>query len=184
MAASRSHLTGGRDWISAVQYGDLQTYLPLDVLTKVDRMTMAHSVEARPPLLDHRLVEFAATIPARFRLRGGTTKYLLKQAMRGILPDEIIDRKKQGFAVPLAKWFRGPLAGFARDVLLSDSCRRRGVLNTDYIEQLLRLHQRGRNLDLQLWTTLSFEMWCRRFLDRGIEQPAVSHSASRTLHVA
>jgi asparagine synthase (glutamine-hydrolysing) len=170
-AASLSHLEGSCDWISAVQYGDLQTYLPLDVLTKVDRMTMAHSIEARPPLLDHRLVEFAATIPSRLRLRDGTTKYLLKQAMRGILPDEIIDRPKQGFAVPLARWFRGPLAEFAHDVLLSDNCRQRGFLNTVYIERLLQLHQRGRDLDLQLWTTLSFELWCRRFLDRSMEEP-------------
>ena len=184
MAASRSHLASERDWISAVQYGDLQTYLPLDVLTKDDRMTMAHSVEARPPLLDHRLVEFAATIPAHLRLHGGTTKYLLKQAMRGILPDDIIDRPKKGFAVPLAQWPRGPPAGFARDVLLSDSCRHRGLLNTDYIERLLRLHQRGRNLDLELWTTLSFELWCRRFLDRRVEQPASSPPTLRALHVA
>ena len=103
-------------------------YLPLDVLTKVDRMTMAHSIEARPPLLDHRLVEFAATIPPRLRYRDGTTKYLFKQALRGVLPDAIIDRRKQGFAVPLARWFRGPLLGFARDVLLSASSRERGVL--------------------------------------------------------
>ena len=94
-------------------------YLPLDILTKVDRMTMAHSIEARPPLLDHKLVEFAATVPARFRLRDGTTKYLFKQAMRGVLPDDIIDRPKQGFAVPLAQWFRRELAAFARDLLLS-----------------------------------------------------------------
>ncbi|OFW03809.1 MAG: asparagine synthase (glutamine-hydrolyzing) [Acidobacteria bacterium RIFCSPLOWO2_02_FULL_68_18] len=153
------------DWLSAVQYRDLHHYLPLDILTKVDRMTMAHSLEARPPLLDHRLVEFAATIPARLRLRGGTTKYLFKQAMRGILPDGIIDRRKHGFAVPLAHWFRGELAGFAHDLLLSDTCRRRGIFNLSYIERLLRLNARGRNLDLQLWTALSFEMWCRRFLD-------------------
>ncbi|MBI4486295.1 MAG: asparagine synthase (glutamine-hydrolyzing), partial [Acidobacteria bacterium] len=97
--AALSHLRGADDdWISAAQYCDLNNYLPLDVLTKVDRMTMAHSIEARPPLLDHRLVEFAATIPARFRLRDGTTKYLFKRAMRGILADEIIDRPKHGFA--------------------------------------------------------------------------------------
>ena len=87
----------GSDWVGALQYCDLQTYLPLDILTKVDRMTMAHSIEARPPLLDHRVVEFAATVPARYRLRDGTTKYLLKRAMRGILPDGIIDRPKQRF---------------------------------------------------------------------------------------
>ena len=165
-----SHLEGGGDWMSAVQYRDLQAYLPLDVLTKVDRMTMAHSIEARPPLLDHRLVEFAATIPSRLRYRDGITKYLFKQAMRGILPDDIIDRPKQGFAVPLARWLRGPLLDYARDVLLSETCRQRGVLNTASVERLLTLHQRGRDLDLQLWTMLSFELWCRRFLDQPVAQ--------------
>src|SRR5213079_1038274 len=117
-AQSLSQLAAcGADWMSAAQYCDLNNYLPLDILTKVDRMTMAHSIEARPPLLDHRLVEFAATIPAHIRLRGGTTKYLLKRAMRGILPDAVIDRPKHGFAVPLARWLRGDLATFSRDVL-------------------------------------------------------------------
>ncbi|MBI4477553.1 MAG: asparagine synthase (glutamine-hydrolyzing) [Acidobacteria bacterium] len=153
-------------WLDAAQYGDLRRYLPLDILTKVDRMTMAHSIEARPPLLDHPLVEFAATIPAELRLRGGTTKYLLKQAMRGVLPDEIIDRPKHGFAVPLARWFRGELAGFTRDILLSDTCRRRGVFEREYLELLLRLNDQGRDLDLQVWTLLSFELWCQRFMDR------------------
>jgi asparagine synthase (glutamine-hydrolysing) len=175
-AASMSDLQSGGDWMSAIQYRDLQSYLPLDILTKVDRMTMAHSLEARPPLLDHKLVEFAATVPARLRMKNGTTKYLLKQAMRGVLPDSIIDRTKQGFAVPLGRWFRGPLAGFARDILLSDQSRQRGLLNTTYIERLLQMHQRGRNLDLQLWTTLSFELWCRRFLDRRGSQ-AISRAA-------
>src|SRR6266545_3343438 len=100
---------GGNDWLAAAQYRDIHTYLPLDILTKVDRMTMAHSLEARPPLLDHKLVEFAATVPAKFRLHDGTTKYLFKQAMRAVLPDQIIDRQKHGFAVPLAQWFRGDL---------------------------------------------------------------------------
>ncbi|OLE82563.1 MAG: asparagine synthase (glutamine-hydrolyzing) [Acidobacteria bacterium 13_1_20CM_2_65_9] len=167
--------TGGGDWLAAVQHHDLQTYLPLDILTKVDRMTMAHSIEARPPLLDHKLVEFAATIPAHMRLRGGTTKYLLKRAMRGILPDAIIDRPKHGFAVPLARWFRGDLSEFARDLLLSDTCRQRGFFNTKYIETLFRQHDRGRDLDLQLWTILSFELWCRRFLDAPRASARRSH---------
>ena len=161
---------GDDDWLSAVQYRDLHTYLPLDILTKVDRMTMAHSLEARPPLLDHKLVEFAATVPARFRLRDGTTKYLFKQALRGVLPDNIIDRTKHGFAVPLAHWFRTDLAGFARDLLVSDTCRQRGFFDTRYIDRLLRLNARGRDLDLQLWTILSFELWCRRFLDSRSER--------------
>jgi asparagine synthase (glutamine-hydrolysing) len=159
-------LDDAADWLSSVQYFDLNAYLPQDILTKVDRMTMAHSLEARPPLLDHRLVEFAATIPARLRLRDGTTKYLFKKALRGVLPDSIIDRRKQGFAVPLATWLREDLSTFARDVLLSPTAARRGVFNLDYVEHLLKLHDRGRDLDLQLWTILSVELWCRRFMDQ------------------
>jgi asparagine synthase (glutamine-hydrolysing) len=153
------------DWLAAAQYDDINRYLPLDILTKVDRMSMAHSIEARPPLLDHKFVEFAATIPARLRLAGRDTKYIFKKAMRGILPDAIIDRRKHGFAVPLGHWFRGELAGFARDMLLSDACRERGIFDTRAVERLFQLHQRGRDLDLQLWTMLSFELWCRRFMD-------------------
>jgi len=155
----------GGDWLAAAQYDDLNRYLPLDILTKVDRMTMAHSIEALPPLLDHKFVEFAATIPARFRIQGRDTKYIFKKAMRGILPDSIIDRQKHGFAVPLARWFRGELEAFARDVLLSPTCRDRGIFDTRSVEHLFRLHARGRDLDLQLWTMLSFELWCQRFLD-------------------
>ena len=153
------------DWLAAAQYDDINRYLPIDILTKVDRMSMAHSIEARPPLLDHKFVEFAATIPARWRLAGRDTKYIFKRAMRGILPDAIIDRQKHGFAVPLAHWFRGELAAFARDVLLSETCRERGIFDTRTVERLFLLHQRGRDLDLQLWTMLSFELWCRRFMD-------------------
>jgi asparagine synthase (glutamine-hydrolysing) len=162
------------DWLGAVQYRDLHTYLPLDILTKVDRATMAHSLEARPPLLDHRLAEFAATIPTKYRLHGGTTKYLFKQAMRGVLPDRIIDRQKHGFAVPIATWLRGSLSDFARSVLLSASCRHRGLFDATQVERLLRLNAGGRDLDLQLWTMLSFELWCQRFLDGapGRQQPA------------
>jgi asparagine synthase (glutamine-hydrolysing) len=164
-APALRHLTAS-DWLSGLQYFDLQSYLPLDILTKVDRMSMAHSIESRPALLDHRLVEFAATIPPDLRLRGRTTKYLFKQAMRGILPDAIVDRPKQGFAIPLARWFRGGWSGYVRDVLLSDTCRNRGIFNPAYVEELLRLHDRGRPLDLHLWTMISFEQWCRTFLDR------------------
>ena len=164
-AASLTYLDRGNDWVSTLQYRDLHTYLPLDILTKVDRMTMAHSIEARPPLLDHHLVEFAATVPSHLRLHDGTTKYLFKRAMRGLLPADIIDRPKRGFAVPLARWFRGHLAEFARDILLSDTTRQRQYLNTDYLERLIDRHMQGCDLDLQLWTTMSFELWCRQFLD-------------------
>jgi len=172
--------TYGQDWLGALQYLDLHSYLPLDILTKVDRATMAHSLEARPPLLDHRLAEFAATIPARYRLHGGTTKYLFKQAMRGILPDGIIDRPKHGFAVPIASWLRGDLAEFTRSLLLSAACRHRGFFNGARIERLLELNARGRDLDLQLWTMMSFELWCQRFLDpTPRQQPAPIRQARR-----
>jgi len=152
-------------WLSSLQYLDIKSYLPQDILTKVDRMSMAHSIEARVPLLDHKLMEFAATIPPEMRLRDGTTKHIFKRAMRGILPPEIIDRPKQGFAVPLAGWFRGPLDGVLRDLLLSARSRQRGIFNTGYVERLIARHQAGRPLDWQLWTLVSFEMWCRTFLD-------------------
>jgi asparagine synthase (glutamine-hydrolysing) len=127
-------------------------------------MTMAHSIEARPPLLDHKLVEFAATIPARSAC--GRHDQVPAEASDARDPARpIIDRPKHGFAVPLAHWFRGSLAGFARDLLLAGSARQRGFFNARYIESLLQQNDRGRDLDLQLWTILSFELWCQRFLD-------------------
>jgi asparagine synthase (glutamine-hydrolysing) len=173
-ALALSHLgPRGDSRLSALQYWDLQCYLPLEILTKVDRMTMAHSIEARPVLLDHRLVEFAASVPAELLIKGRTTKYLFKQALRGVLPDAIIDRKKHGFAVPLAHWFRGDLSGFLRELLLSETSRQRGIFEPAYLEKLLRLHDDGRNLDDQLWTLASFELWCRAVLDgRPSSRPA------------
>jgi len=166
--------------LSSLQYCDLRAYLPLDILTKVDRMTMAHSLEARPALLDHRLVEFAASLPADLKIRNGETKYVFKQAMRGRLPDSTIDRKKQGFGVPLASWFRGPWTSFARDLLLSRVSRERGVIDPSFVAHLLKLHDAGRPLDREIWTLVSFEQWCRMFLDgpprpAARPQPAVLH---------
>jgi len=155
----------GSDWLSRLQHFDIKRYLPLDILTKVDRMSMAHSIEARVPLLDHRLAEFAATIPSEMRLKGTTTKHIFKKALRGLLPAGILDRPKRGFAVPLGRWFRGQLRGYVRDLLLSDVCRQRGVLDPAYVERLLARHDGGRELDLHLWTLVSFELWCRAFLD-------------------
>src|SRR5207248_9304014 len=109
---------GGRglSFPARLQHLDLETYLPGDILTKVDRMSMAHSIEARVPLLDHTLVELAATIPPELKLRGRTTKYVFKQALAGRLPEAILHRPKRGFAVPLGAWFRHGLAGFVRDL--------------------------------------------------------------------
>ena len=105
-----------RDGLDAAQYADMKIWLPGDILTKVDRTSMAVGLEAREPLLDHRLVEFAATLPTRMRLRGGEGKWLMKRAMRGHLPDDILYRRKMGFVTPVSAWFRGPLAGAAREL--------------------------------------------------------------------
>lgn len=165
-------LQAGADWLSQFQRLDLERYLPLDILTKVDRMSMANSLEARVPLLDHKFVEFASTIPTELRMRGEETKYIFKKALRGILPDEILYRRKQGFAVPLAAWFRASLGEMVRELLLTDSSRSARFVNPDYIEKILAMNARGRSMDLQLWTLVSFELWCRRFLD-GLSTEAV-----------
>jgi len=133
---------------------------------------MANSLEARVPLLDHKFVEFASTIPTELRMRGEETKYIFKKALRGILPDEILYRRKQGFAVPLAAWFRASLGEMVRELLLTDSSRSARFVNPDYIEKILAMNARGRSMDLQLWTLVSFELWCRRFLD-GLSTEAV-----------
>jgi asparagine synthase (glutamine-hydrolysing) len=170
-------------WLTRLQAFDLMRYLPLDILAKVDRMSMAHSIEARVPLLDHKVVEFAATIPPELRLRNGTTKYIFKRAMRGVLPDSILNRPKHGFGVPLGRWFRGQLGNFVRELLLSETSRQRGIFNTTYIEQLVQRHENGRALDVHLWTLISFELWCRTFLDRGPRHAAGTKTKPRDAHV-
>jgi asparagine synthase (glutamine-hydrolysing) len=165
--AALAHLRASGHWLSGVQHWDVQAYLPLDILPKVDRMTMAHSIEARPVLLDHKLVEFAARVPPDLRLKNGTTKYLFKRAMRGVLPDAVIDRPKRGFGIPLGSWFRGDWASFVRDLLLSDRCHDRGLFRRGYLERLIQLNDGGRDMSKQLWTLVSIELWCRAFLDAG-----------------
>ena len=158
-------LQPGADWLSQLQRQDLESYLPLDVLTKVDRMSMANSLEVRVPLLDHKFVEFAATIPSEWRLHENETKYIFKKTLRGLLPDDILYRRKQGFAVPIGTWFRTHLGAMINDLLLSDTSMSARFVNRDYVRRIMALHERGRGMDLQLWTLVSFELWCRQFLD-------------------
>ena len=167
-------------WLSTLQDLDFRHYLPLDILTKVDRMSMAHSLEARVPLLDHPFVEFAATIPADWKLHRGRTKHIFVKALRGWLPDEVLDRSKKGFGVPLNRWFRGPLRPVVQELLLSDTFRRRGIFDAAYVKRLIERQEQGRPLDLHLWTLMSFELWCRTFMDRRstpVTQPARRSSA-------
>lgn len=133
-----------RSGLDRAQYADLKFWLPGDILTKVDRTSMAVSLEAREPLLDHRLIEFAATLPERMRVRGKQGKWLLKKAMRRYLPDDILYRPKQGFVTPIAQWLRGPLAGEARAIASSAALARTGWFDTATLGKLAEAHVAGR----------------------------------------
>ena len=119
------------------------------------------------PLLDHTLVEFAATIPPELQMQNGERKALFKRAMRGVLPEAVLSRPKRGFAIPLGRWLRGPLAPFVHDLLLSEKSLGRGIFDPGQIRRIVAQPERGQeDLDLQLWTLISIELWCRLFLDR------------------
>ena len=140
--------------------------MPGDILTKVDRMTMAVSLEARVPLLDHKLIEFVARIPARMKMKGLETKHIFKQAVRGLVPNEILDRSKQGFGLPIQKWINQELRSYIKDVLFDRRTRERGYFNQDYIELLYNEHDRARRDNTgPLWTLFMLELWHRTFLD-------------------
>jgi asparagine synthase (glutamine-hydrolysing) len=148
---------------------NMMSYLPGDLLVKTDRMSMANSLEARCPFLDQRLVEFAWTIPSQLKLKGMTTKYVLKRALEGLLPDEIIWRKKHGFGVPVGKWFRTSLKDFLRDTLLSPEALQRGYFREPILRSLIDEHIGGkRDHGHRLWALLTFEIWHRLFIDREV----------------
>lgn len=149
--------------LSLVQYLDMKTYLPGDILTKVDRASMAHALEVRVPLLDHKLVEWISSLPPDLKLRGREGKYVFKKAMEPHLPDSILYRPKMGFAVPLAKWFRGPLRERVREAVLNPAMAGSGYFNMDSLRQLLDLHQSGmRDCSSPLWSLLMFEAFLRQ----------------------
>ncbi|NCT68793.1 MAG: asparagine synthase (glutamine-hydrolyzing) [Rhodanobacteraceae bacterium] len=150
---------------------DFASYLPDDILVKVDRMSMANSLESRAPLLDHRLIDFAARLPANLRIRGGRGKYLLRRVAARWLPAEVLAKRKQGFGVPLAAWFRGPLRELAQDLIASRAFRERGLLAPRAAEECLRQHLSGADdCSEALWLILSLELWARRYLDAPATQ--------------
>jgi asparagine synthase (glutamine-hydrolysing) len=145
---------------------DLETYLPEDVLTKVDRMSMAHSIESRVPLLDHPLVEFAVRLPLDLKIRDGRRKWLLRQVAARVLPADVLARRKQGFAVPLGAWFRGDLRDACQDLLGSARARQRGLFDAREVDRLLREHLDGRrNHELRLWQLVMLELWQRAYVE-------------------
>jgi asparagine synthase (glutamine-hydrolysing) len=157
--------SGPRGPLDRMLAADTVSYLPDDLLTKMDRATMAHSLEARAPLLDHRLTEFAATLPPERKLRGKDSKVLLREVSRKLLPPGFINRPKHGFAVPLGGWFRGPLGDVYRDTVLSPEAILRDHLDQEAAASLLDEHLGGAvDHGRRLWLLLSFELWARRWL--------------------
>jgi asparagine synthase (glutamine-hydrolysing) len=156
----------GFDNINLMLYMDLKTWLPDDLLSKVDRMSMAASLEARVPYLDHRLVEFAASLPSSMKIKGNVGKYILKKAAQKYLPSEIINRQKKGFAVPLGPWFRKELKPLLIDTLHSEKFQKRGYFDIAKTEELLQEHMSGqKDHHLLLYGLLLVELWHRRFID-------------------
>jgi asparagine synthase (glutamine-hydrolysing) len=146
---------------------DVMTYLPGDLLVKMDRMTMANSLEARSPFLDHILMEYAARLPIEIKFKDFSLKSLLKNALRGIVPDQILDGKKHGFTLPIERWLKQDLQSFSKEILLSPETLRRGLINHRYVRQIIRDHEIGRRAYHHLiWALLNLEIWCRTFLDR------------------
>jgi asparagine synthase (glutamine-hydrolysing) len=153
----------------------------VELLMKQDQMSMSASIESRVPFLDHKLVEFAARLPDRLKLRGLTTKRILREAMTGLLPESVLARRKMGFPVPFAQWMRGTWSTAAEDVLLDRRTRERGLLNTPAVGALLRDHRTGRrNGGDAIWALLNLELWYRTFIDgAGIQ----TLPAARAPHV-
>jgi asparagine synthase (glutamine-hydrolysing) len=174
--ARHFHRFGALPHDSRMMRFDFETYLPEDVLVKVDRMSMAHSIESRVPLLDNEVIDFAASLPARFKIRDGRRKHVLKRALEPLLPAGILNRRKQGFGVPLGNWFRGGLTGLFSDVLDAPRTRQRGYFEPAFVSRLLREHLTGqRDHTSRLWQLLVFELWHRQYLDRAAIGSATAH---------
>jgi len=155
------------DRLEKLLYVDIMSYLPEDLLVKMDIATMAHSVEARVPFLDHQFMELVASIPSRLKLKGSGTKFILKKAFPDVLPEPILRRKKMGFAVPVSRWFRKELKDYAWDVLLDRRTLSRGYFRKDGVERLLKEHLARRyDHSAKLWALLVLEIWFRIFIDR------------------
>jgi asparagine synthase (glutamine-hydrolysing) len=156
------------DLVDATLGADVATYLPDDLLVKVDIASMAHGLEARSPMVDHELMQFAALLPSDLKLRRGDKKYILKRAARDLVPASILQRPKQGFGVPIADWLRGPLREMLRDTLFGRAARERGLFEPRALQWLVDEHEAGvTDHHPQLWALLMLELWFARFIDAG-----------------
>jgi len=157
--------TDASSLLNRLLYADTKTYLH-ELLMKQDQMSMAASIESRVPFLDHKLVEFTAHLPERLKLRGWTTKYILRRSMRNVLPEAILRRRKMGFPVPVGAWFRGRFRSIIDEYVLSERARDRAIFDSAFVEQLVARHQSGtEDHSERLWALVNFEIWMRQFLD-------------------
>ena len=154
-----------QDPVTKAQYVDIMTYLPEDILVKVDRMSMANSLEVRAPILDHKVIELAATLPSKLKLSGNESKYIFKKMNEHALPREILYRNKQGFCIPLAPWLKNELRDLLCDTLFSPNSEISNYLDMTRVEALWKRHTRGiEDCSAPLWNMMMFELWARRFL--------------------
>ncbi|MCF8094878.1 MAG: asparagine synthase (glutamine-hydrolyzing) [Desulfobacteraceae bacterium] len=158
---------GGMDSLNRAFYCDTKTYLPEDILAVTDRMSMHHSLEVRVPFIDHKLMEFCATIPPEMKMRWFTKKYLLKKATRKLLPKEVIDHRKQGFVGPMTQWLKTDLKDYVKDVLSRKNLERHGYLNVDAVNRVVEEHMAGRQIhDTLIWSMLIFQKWYDLYIDK------------------
>jgi len=157
---------GDSERLNRILHVDQKTWLVDGYLEKVDKAAMAVGLEARVPFLDHHLVEFVAGVPSKYKIRGWTTKYILKKVLKGILPERILRKRKHGFSVPIDPWFRGKLRSYVQEILLDPKTLNRCIFQRKTIERLFQDHLRGQEIyDTHLWLLLNFELWQRRFMD-------------------
>lgn len=160
--------TDAENLLDKILYADSKTYLH-ELLMKQDQMSMAASIESRVPFLDHELVEYTARLPENLKIRGRETKWILREAMKGILPDEILNRPKMGFPVPVGNWFRNQFKHVVDEFVLSERALTRGIFNADFVHEIVKRHNAGENHDERIWFLVNFEMWQRRFIDGETE---------------
>jgi asparagine synthase (glutamine-hydrolysing) len=169
---------GGESVLNQMLYVDTKTWLPDDLLIKADKMTMANSVELRVPLLDHRVLEFAAALPPEMKLKGLRTKHILKRALSDRVPKEILERRKTGFPVPFQKWFSGELKEFVHDLLTDSRTRHRGYFDNRAMAALLAQSQSGTDLSAEIFSLVTLELWHREFVDGELRSNTDSRSSS------
>ena len=167
----------GQDRVLAGKYVDFNSYMVDDILMKVDKMSMAHSLEVRVPLLDHKFVELAFSLPTALKIKGRERKIALKECVTDLIPKQFFDRKKQGFSIPQKKWLQNELSDYVQDYLLSSSSQCRNFFDMTEVEILWGKMNKGKmriDLSPQIWALLSFELWARTFLNPSKGQQPIS----------